>query len=188
MSLDVVIDAIAAKLKLALVELKVAELSGGQWDLEEMRRNSTKLPGAYVTCTKTARGYQQGGKFHCVGFFLVVLAVEGRATGLAAPPDRARAIVKLLSRALTKIAKAGDWGCGEVDSIPASISSANPYNSSIDGNNLALWGITWEQDLALVDDDVPAELPDLTSIHAEYSLVESSNEPDAEDDIDTDGP
>ena len=87
-----------------------------------------------------------------------------------------------------KIAKAGDWGCEEVDSIPTSISSANPYNSSIDGNNLALWGITWEQDLALVDDDVPAELPDLTSIHAAYTMVESSNEPDAEDEIDTDGP
>ena len=127
-------------------------------------------------------------KLYCRGYFLAVLAVSSRATGQAVPPDRARQILHLLSRVMTKIAGAGTFGNDEIASKPLEVSSMNPYSATIDSQNLALWGITWEADLELAFDDVPADLPDLTSIHADYTMVESSNDLDADDDIDTDGP
>jgi hypothetical protein len=188
-SIDTVIDAMAATLLTELPELRSSELAGGQFDLKEMRRRSVATgPGAFITCTATKDGRLSGNKFACTGFFLVVIAVSSRAEGQALAQDRAHAILRLLGRAMKKIAQAGDWGEAEVTSNPEKIASMNPYGAAADSNNLALWGITWEQDLELIDDPVPAALPDLTSIHVDYSMTESAAAEDAEDDIDTDPP
>lgn len=187
MALNVILDDIAAYVAAQVAELKTSEVCGGTFDLVEMKRRGADLPASFVTLTATKRGNYQGGKLHCVGYFLVVLAVTSRATGQIVPPDRARQILHLLGRVMIKIAAAGTFGNDELVSKPSSVASMNPYSAAIDSHNLALFGITWEQDLELVFDDEPADLPDLTSIHAEYTMVESSNL-DAEDDIDTDGP
>lgn len=185
MSLDAILDDMASGLKTGLPELATAELAGGRFDLAEIRRRSVGLPAAFVACTATRDGSMQYNKFRCRGFFLVVLAVQSRVEGQPVKQDRSHAIVRLLSRALKVIASAKTWGNDEVESIPEKVASLNPYSTSADKNNLALWGITWEQDLALVGDPPPAELPPLTSIHVDYQMVESTNPKDAEDDVDT---
>lgn len=188
MSLETLLDDMVAKLATDLPELAACELTGGLVNLTEMRRRSTAFPGAYLTCTATKDGRVQSGKLFCRGYFLLVLAVDSRVEGKPTPQDRAHAIVRLLGRALHKVAAAGNWGNDQVVSKPEKVSSSNPYNAEIDRNNLALWGITWEQDLELVFDAEPAVLPDLTSIHTDYQMTESTNDVDADDEIDTDGP
>lgn len=188
MSLDTILDSIAGELKAELSELKTSELVGGRVDIEEMRRRSTQLPAAFVCCTATRKGTAQYGKFHCRGFFLVVLVVQSRAEGQPVKQDRAHAIARMVSRALKVIGEAGDWGDNEVVSNPEDISSMNPYSKAADVHGIALWGITWEQDLELKGDPPPADLPDLTSIHTDWKMEESAQPEDAEDDIDTDGP
>ena len=188
MSLDVILDDIASYIEDKLAELRTSEVCGGSFDIVEMKRRSTELPASFVTLTGSKDGEYKLGKLYTRGYFLAVLAVSSRATGQAVPPDRARQILRLLSRAMIKIAAAGTFGNAEITSKPRAVSSMNPYTATIDSQNLALWGITWEQDLELTFDERPADLPDLTSIHAEYTMVESSNDLDADDDIDTDGP
>lgn len=185
MSLDQVLDSMAGVLATELPELKTSELAGGRFNLEELQRRSKALPAAFVACTATRDGRLQGKKFHCRGFFLVVLAVQSRAEGQPVAQDRARAIASLLGRTMRKIAGAKNWGNAEVSSIPEKVASMNPYSTAADKNNLALWGITWEQDLELADNPAPAAPPDLTSIHADWKMVESTNDEDAEDDVDT---
>lgn len=187
MSLDTVVAAMAAKIKTDLPELKTGEAVGGVFDLAEMRRHSTTMPAVYVCCTGTQKGRQQSGKFHCRGLFLAVLAIDSRAVGQQTPPDRASAVLRLAGRALHKIAGAGNWAQAEVAGIPEDVASRNPYNAAIDANNLALWAVTWEQQLELVLGQ-PLELDPLTSINATYQMTESTNDVDAEDEIDTDGP
>lgn len=188
MSLDVILDDIAAVLATELPELKTSELAGGRFDLAELQRRSKALPAAFVACTATRDGYKQYGKLHCKGFFLVVLAVQSRAEGQPVAQDRARGIARLLTRAMNKIAGAKDWGNDEVSGIPEKVASMNPYSTAADKNNLALWGITWEQDLELTAEELPVVLPDLIEIHADWQMTESTNDIDAEDDIDTENP
>lgn len=188
MSLDKIVDDIALHLKTALTELRTSELVGGRVDLGELQRRSKKLPAAFVTCVQTRRGSLQYGKLVTTATFVVVLAVQSRVEGQPTPQDRAHGILQLLTRTLLTIASAKTWGNDEVVSVPQDISSDNPYNKGADANGVALWGITWQQDLELVAIPEPADLPDLTSIHVDWSMVESTQPEDAEDDTDTDGP
>ena len=55
----------------------------------------------------------------------------------------------------------------------------NPYTKSADGNNLALYGITWEQDLSLVADPVPSPLDDFLFMDEQIQMVPSNPEIDA---------
>lgn len=186
MSLDTVLDSIVAGLKAALPapELLTCELAGGRIDLAEMRRRSTSLPGAFVTHTGTRDGVVMYDKLYCRGFFLVVVAVVSRREGQPVAQDRAHAIARLNTRVQRAIGKAGNWGNPEVTSAPEKIASLNPYSTTADANNLALWGITWEQDLELVDDGEPAELGPLESIHTDWQAAESTQPKDAEDEQD----
>lgn len=188
MSLDTLLDAMATTLKAELPELRTSELAGGRIDLAELQRRSVNLPGAFVACTATRDGLLQYGKFKCRGLFLVVLAVTSRAEGQPFKQDRAHAIVRLLSRALKVVAAADTWGSNEVEGTPDKVASMNPYSAAADKNNLSLFGITWEQDLALTNDGAPAVLPPLTELHTDWKMTESAQPKDAEDNIDTDGP
>jgi hypothetical protein len=62
----------------------------------------------------------------------------------------------------------------------------NTKLKAADEQNLALWGITWEQDLELVQTDEPADLGPLLAIHTDWQMAESSNDVDAEDEQDMD--
>ena len=63
------------------------------------------------------------------------------------------------------------------------IASVNPYTTSADKNNVALYGITWEQELALTADPGPSPLDDFLLVEADYQVVPSNPEFDAHDPI-----
>lgn len=183
MSLDVILDDIASYMKANMPELKVSEQVGGRFDFAEVKRRSIPTPAAFVTLTGTREGKLQNNKLSCRGYFLLVLVVMSKAENGVSPQDRTRVIHRLLGRAMTVIAAAKDFGNNEVDGRPDIIAASNAYRVEADRNNIALYGITWEQDLLLQPSD-PIPLDDLLLVSADYQIAGSTPEIDAEDEID----
>lgn len=182
MSIDQILDDIAGYMSANMTELKTSEQVGGRFSFEEVQRRSLALPGAFVTLTGTREGRLINTHLHCRGYFLMVLATAGRAEDGVLPRDRTRAIHRLLGRAMGIVAKAKDWGNSEVDGRPDVISSVNSYKAASDRNNIALFGITWEQDLRL-EDPAPLTLDDLLLVSTDYQVVDTGEPIDAHDDL-----
>lgn len=183
MSLDKIIDDMAAYAKTKLVELKTSEMAGGRINLEEVCRRSMALPAGFFACTGTRDGRWYGNVFRTRGLFLLVLIVRSNAEGQATPQDRAHAIARFAGRAIAVVAGAGTWGNDEVASAPEKVSSSNPYTTAADKNNVAVWGITWEQQLALTGVPEPLPLDDFLLLDAKYQITPSNPEIDAEDHV-----
>ena len=179
MSLDTLLDTMVTIIQPALPALKSCEQVGGRIDLAEMLRRSRQLPGAFLALMGTRDGRLINTKLKCQGQFLLVLVVASKAGEGILPADRTRAINRLLSQALYVIASAKDWGSDEVEGPPVKIASVNPYTKSADGNNLALYGITWEQDLALTSDPLPSPLDDFLYMDEQIQITPSNPEIDA---------
>ncbi|MCY1003997.1 hypothetical protein OV079_23775 [Nannocystis pusilla] len=174
MSLDTILESIKAKLEQALPELKTVEIAGGRIDLADKRRRARPLPAAFIFCGGTDNGIEQGGKAKSVGLFGVVLAVQERAAGQPTPGDRPRQIARIAGRALKVIIKAKVWDNPELEKPPTDVRSRNKYATDADNHDLALWAITWAQELALTSDDPPVELDDFTTLHATWELQDGS--------------
>jgi hypothetical protein len=184
MSLDTILGSIRAGLAAALPELKTVEVSGGNITLAEKGRRSRPLPAAWVFCAGSDDGTLQGNKVRTRATFVVILAVQARVEGQPQKQERQHQIARLAGRALQAVIKAGVWGDPEVESAPRNVDSRNKYTTDADKNDLALWAISWEQNIALADDPPPAELPDLLHIHAEWELQDGTTPAvDAVDDI-----
>jgi hypothetical protein len=187
MSLDAVLDSMAAYTKLKLTELRTSEMAGGRIMLEETQRRSFPLPAAYFACTGTRDGKMIAGKFRTRGLFLLVLIVKSNVAGQPVPQDRAHGIARFAGRALKMVAAAKTWGNAEVEGVPEKVASTTPYSAAIDKHGVALWAITWEQQLVLSDDEVPVPLDDFLLLNAEYQIVPSNPEIDAEDEVHLEG-
>lgn len=179
MSLDTLLDQMVGIIQPKLPALKSCEQVGGRIDLAEMLRRSKALPGGFLALMGTRDGRLMGGKLKTQGQFLLVLVVASKAAEGILPADRTRAINRLLSQALHVVASAKDWGSPEVEGPPVKVASVNPYTKSADGNNLALYGLTWEQDLALVSDPAPSPLDDFLYMDEQVQAVPSNPEIDA---------
>jgi hypothetical protein len=180
MSLDTLLDQMVEHLKPpTLPALKTCEQVGGRIDLAEMLRRSKTLPGGFLALMGTRDGKLQNQKLKVTGQFLLVLVVSSKAAEGILPADRTKAINRLLSQALVVVASAKNWGSDEVEGPPTKIASVNPYTKSADGNNLALYGLTWEQELALVADPAPSPLDDFLYMDEQIQAVPSNPEIDA---------
>ena len=179
MSLDTLLDTMVGIIQPKLPALKSCEQVGGRIDLPEMLRRSKTLPGGFLALMGTRDGRLMGAKLKTTGQFLLVLVVASKAAEGILPADRTRAINRLLSKALYVVASAKDWGSEEVEGPPVKVASVYPYTKSADGNNLALYGITWEQELALVSDPLPSPLDDFLVAEVDYQITPSNPEIDA---------
>lgn len=179
MSLDTLLDTMTGIIQPALPALKTCEQVGGRIDLAEMKRISTSLPGAFLALMGTRDGKLYGNKLKVTGQFLLVIVVSSKAQEGILPPKRTKAINRLLSQALFVVASAKDWGSNEVEGPPVKIASVNPYTASADKNNVALYGITWEQELALTSDPAPGELDDFLFMDEQIQMAPSNPEIDA---------
>lgn len=190
MSLASILDSIRGALAAALPELKTCEVVGGNVDLSEKVRRSRPLPAAFVFCAGTDDGYQLGDKVKATALFAVVLAVVARVEGQATPQDRAHQIAKLAGRAIKAIVDAKVWEDAEVEGPPKSVRSRNRYTTTADQHGLALWAITWEQDVVLLADPTPADLDDFLVAYGEFTLADGTTPaaPDAIENIELQQP
>lgn len=187
MSLDKILDDMATYTQVKLPELKTCELAGGRINLEETGRRSLALPAAYFACTGTRDGRMIGGQFRTRGLFLLVLIVKSNVAGQPVPQDRAHGIARFAGRALAVVAAAKGWGNAEVEGVPERVASTNPYSTAIDKNGVALWGVTWEQQLVLTAVPEPVALDDFLLMNLDYQITPSNPEIDAQDEINLEG-
>lgn len=183
MSLDTLLDTMTGVLLPKLPALKSCEQVGGRIDLAELLRRSRPLPGGFLALMGTRDGRLQNNKLKTTGQFLFVVVVASKSADGILPKDRTRAVNRLLHQALFAIATAKDWGSDEVEGPPTRIASVNPYTESADGNNVALYGITWEQELSLGLTTEPDPLPDFLVAEIDYQIVPSNPEIDAHDTV-----
>lgn len=174
MSLDHVLDSIAAGLGTAVPVLKVCEVVGGNVDVAEVLRRSRHLPAAFVFChgTEDAKVYQD--KVKTRGMFAVVLVVKSAAEAPPTKNDRTHVAARIAGRILYAITTAGNWSDDEVDGAPINVDSRNRYTTAADAKDVALWAFSWEQMLALVKDPADPELDDLEKIVATYELQDGT--------------
>lgn len=176
MSLDKILDSIAAQLLVLEPALKTSKVAGGQFNLEEMRRHSVQLPGAFVTCVETIDAEKYEALVKTRGRFAVVLVERARPEGQPDPQDRPRNIARLAGRVVHKVTtKAKNWGNNEVLASPERVSSKNLYSKAADTNGIALWAITWDQMLLLKEDPPPGALDDFLELEADYQLVQDGD-------------
>jgi len=179
MSLDSIVDSMSTYFGVQIPEFKSCESFGGKVGLEQMQDMSRKLPAAFVACMGTRDGEIVANTFQTRGLFYLSIAVDSK---VGPQNDKLRLITALVGKALVKLAFAKDFGNAEIDSRPMKIASLNPYTQPLFQNNLAVWGITWEQQLRLTD---PGTLPLDKFLVAEvdYQIVPSNPEIDAHDTI-----
>lgn len=185
MSLDTILVSIAGVVKTTLPELSSCEVVGGRFSLGDKQRMDRHLPAGFVSCLGTSNATKRGGKVQTVAQFFLGLAHKDLAPANAPRVLRAHAISRLAGRALYAVTYGDTWGHDDVVSEPTNIDSRNLYSIEIDSKGVALWGITWEQTIAL-ELGTPPQLDDLLSVGVDWTLHDGSPpaEPDAQDLID----
>ena len=179
MSLDTILDSMVAGLKAALPELKTVEQVGGKFSFADLRIRSRTLPGGFLACMGTRDGQVMGNKLSTRGLFVLVLAVKSEA---GAQNDKVKAMNRLVSKALWKIAFAKNWGDDEVESKPQVVTSLNPYTIAAHEENVSLWGITWEQNISLGDPGIVV-LDDFLLASTDYQVIDTGPPIDAHDNL-----
>lgn len=185
MSLTTICTAIAATLKEKVPGLKDARGPvGGRVDLAEIKRGvPATLPCALVVCTGTEDAVQQNDLVIMRAMFAAFIVLRG-----AAGPngEREKAIADLAGRVVTRVVQE-TWGDDQVQKVPANVDSRNLYTGKLDANDAALWVVTWEQQIALGDEDPHPALDDFNSIAVDWQLHGSNPEIDAQDVIKPNG-
>lgn len=182
MSLSTILEAIKVSLATALPELKSARVVGGLFSLADKQREAVPLPAAFVSCQGTDGARVVGEDVVTTAHFAVVVVATDAHAANVAPMHRTNAIADLGGRTVRAVALGSDWGDGEVTSAPTDVTSRNKYTPEANGKSLAMWAVTWSQNVQLKP-SAPAELDDLALVHAEWTLADGT-EPDVPDAVD----
>lgn len=166
MSIWTFCESVAAETVAGVAGFESGAAFGGEFDLTEARRQSFQTPAVFVTCEGTER---TADGYHRAAMVMIVVA-KSRPQN-----ERAVAAMALVSKVLAWI-DGQSFQDGQVKAAPANIRSRNLYGAKADQHGVALWAITWETDLELVNEE-PDELPP-AEIVAEWDLA-----PDADGDI-----
>lgn len=122
-------------------------LGGGAFSAAELRRHITRAPAVVVACLGT-----DGPKSRGAAGWLVQASLALYVICRDAPPEieRERQALELVTTLLNRIGRA-DWidartvGQADLDSI----ASTNLYGGDVDSIAVALWAITWSQEIRL---------------------------------------
>lgn len=184
MSLDGILVSIAAGLAAAVPALEVCSPIGGNVDLGEVLRRSTQLPAAFVFCVGTDDAIVLLDKVRTTATFAAVLVTKSANEQPPVKNDRASVAARLAGRLLYNVATAKVWGNDEVASAPTNIDSRNRYSTAGDKAGIAIWAVSWDQQIWLAQDPAPGDLDDLVTIKATYELQDGTTPAiDAEDEI-----
>jgi len=169
MSLLAFRDAVVNGIKAALPDVKSIEPHGGRFDEKELRTFGAAAPAVRVALLElTGVEGLQGAtamKIRCAAF------VATRSTP-ALPRDKAAlAIVTTLAATIPD----NDWGLNNTQN-PQAVRAANLYSGGVDSAGIALWAVTWDQQINLVETD-PATLDVFQTFRTEYDIGQT---PDTE--------
>lgn len=172
MSLWTFCESVVTATVAAIAGLENGAAFGGEFDLDEVRRQSLKTPAIFVTCEATER---EPDGYHRASMVMVIVTRSTTAT------ERSPAVMALASKILAWI-YGQDFDDDQVKLGADNIASRNLYGAKADEHGVHLWAITWEQLLELVNEE-PAELPP-AEIVADWNLDPTDINVEKTDEID----
>jgi phage gp37-like protein len=139
---DSIIAGIAAKLP----ELRTVDGHPGRFNLDELKRMATKLPGVKVAILGIPKTDElASGEFKATLKMAAFILVGDRR-------QLSKEIAALnLVEVVTTLIGSNRWGRGDAY-MPENISADNLYSGSIDKKGVAIWAVTWSQAIRIGGD------------------------------------
>lgn len=176
MSLLAFRTAIVTGFTTALPAVKDIKEHAGRFDEAEIKRFATAAPAVRVALlelgdVKALRSGEAAIDVRCGAF------IATKDTQAQKRDKGALAIVGELAKAIPE----NTWGL-EYAQNPKTIRASNLYSGSIDRLGIALWAITWNQQVHLGGID-PTTLDAFTKFHAEYDVAQTVDTVNPTDDV-----
>ncbi len=170
-------DAMLTQIQAAVPSLKEVKPHGGRFSLEELKAASVRSPSVRVACL----GFQDisasdgGATVNAVwGAFIIA--------GDQAEPRLSRDSAALaIAGALSLLIPDNCWGKEEAVDGAKNVKAENLFSREIEKNGIALWAVTWRQDVDLAAEDLSG-LDDFLRCHVDWD-INQDGEVDATDDI-----
>ncbi|BCS94613.1 hypothetical protein DSLASN_02450 [Desulfoluna limicola] len=153
MSLNDLLKAVCAEFKSHFPSLRTCEPHGGRFDLQELKRISTKAPAVFVAILGTGKVKEVGSGEVDIPVSLaafVVTKTEGKL-------PCAESALNVAEGLLTRI-PGSNWACdGVFGADPAT--AKNLYSGTIASKGVAMWAVTWTQKVRMGEDAFRTDLP-----------------------------
>ena len=174
MSLQGVRASIVDRLQSALGGAARAKAHGGRFSLAELKRHAVQGPAVLVACLGVVKltPAAAGVEALCAWGAFVVCADKPLL-------PRDAAALGLVS-AMLPLVPGQTWERDDVDQ-PRQVRADNLYTSELDKEGVALWALTWQQEITLGQVD-PATLDAFLTAHVDYDINQDGSA-DAADDI-----
>lgn len=136
MSIDTALTSIVAGISEALPQLKTCDSHDGRFDLNELKRISTKAPAVYVAALATGDLRGDIGTEVPVTFAAYVITREERRM----PRDRQ---ARVLVAALLALINGNTWNDDNITEAPMRVRAQNLYSARSDRDGVAMWAVTF---------------------------------------------
>ena len=167
-------DEVEAARKAGLPAGTHVESHPGRLDETELRRIAARAPAAHVAVLGVLSAEKDNsGRVEVDASMAVFLATK------AAPGTARDAAMLVLSTAALILIPDNLWGLEETQH-PRDIRGQNLFTGTLEKQGVALWGITWRQQVT-VDELDDSLLDDLKTVHADWDVGETAGTPEPED-------
>ena len=149
----------------------------GRFDMEEIKRLALKSPCVLVSCLGVSNiRANSAGETEALCKWAAYCLVDDKK-GVS----RDVGVLALVSAVLPVIPD-NCWGLDDDLCVPQNIRADNLYSSSLDKIGVALWAVTWDQEITLGGlDDSTLDL--FETMHTDWDQAEPDETLEAEDDL-----
>jgi phage gp37-like protein len=173
MSLETLRTGVVNKLNTSTPKSVHCDSHGGRFDLNELKRVSSKAPAAYVATLGFSNLKELSGTYEAtVAWGVFVVAKDQRG---AKRDQVALSIVDMLSLILP----GNNWSLDESLGTPERIQADNLFSALIDKAGVAMWAITWRQHMELgraMTEDELATLDLFATFDARFPIADDAPE------------
>lgn len=165
MSLYGLRDAIVASIQSNVSEFRVVKAHGGKFNRDELKRVAVATPAALVTVLGGPMD-RHGGQAVGVTEMAVFIVTGGNSV-----TNRKKDALNLVE-AVCGLVNNDSWGYGTA-TAPTDVRFDNLYDGKVDRKGVALWVVTWSQnvDLAIYDPDTDTDLGNFYRMNTKLDLV-----------------
>lgn len=165
-----IIDAI----KVGMPSLREVVALGGRLDLDEIRRQSTPLPGVVVAALAVPKLELVGGQVMATVRWGAFVACQDAAVPQRVTRDTA---VLLLTGELLRLIGSPAWS-RKANGLQAN----SAWSTKLDKQGVAVWAVSWDEKVELVGLSVD-DLDDLRTLSVTYDLAPTNGTAEATDHI-----
>jgi hypothetical protein len=162
-------------IKAGVTTFKTVDVHGGRFGADSLRRYAALAPAALVANLGISGFEEDGSELVAVCRWGVYVLTRGSSQ--ISRDSQALALIE----ALAILVRGNFWG-DTARSRPKNISAENLFSGELDKSGVALWAMTWAQELEIEEIDV-LELDDFETYHAQWDLPDYDEDLVTEDHI-----